>query len=652
MDDESYSPECGTESSSGGEESNSESSGINYPADNASCNVIRNEKTVAGSRSPFSLVENHSGESMENPGKKDAIGVVCSSNIAGKRNWDKPQFCLFCCEKKSKIARHLQDAHKNEVEVSRAMSISIEKKDSKASATIKKRERKRLFENLRKRGNFNHNMEVIRNGEGIFVTEKRPRKLTSHTLFLPCEYCYGFYHKYDLRRHIRTCKEKPHDLVPGNRIQSSASMLIYEDPIASEPLKAILSKMNVDEVSMCLRNDLMIIKYGNCLCRKLRKCGDQQHHISNKLRELGRLVLEARKCCSDITTLSDCLVPTRFNFIIQAVSELSGWNEEDGTLKAPSIGIKLGHTLKKLTKLMKGEAILNNQQSLKLQADDFCSLVQIKWNDEVARIARTELQQRKWNKPQLLPLTSDLQVLRKQLRKVTHDSITALSRNNSDIVGWRNLATSVLTNLILFNRRRAGEPSMLKIEDFEKRFRGTINDEIKKTLSTFEQKLCESFNRIELRGKRGRKVPLLLTGEMESAMKLLVSLRNNVGVNPMNKFVFAIPSSGSLKNIRGPDAIRKHVKQCDLKCPEAIYSTNLRKHIATLSQLINLGSNDLEMLANFMGHDIKIHREFYRLPEDTLQLAKCSKLLLIMEKGINEYKGKTLNEIEIDLNGE
>ena len=53
-----------------------------------------------------------------------------------------------------------------------------------------------------------------------------------------------------------------------------------------------------------------------------------------------------------------------------------------------------------------------------------------------------------------------------------------------------------------------------------------------------------------------------------------------------------------------------------------------------------------------MGHDIKMHREFYRLPEDTLQLAKCCKLLLIMEKGISEYKGKTLNEIEIDLNGE
>ena len=117
-------------------------------------------------------------------------------------------------------------------------------------------------------------------------------------------------------------------------------------------------------------------------------------------------------------------------------------------------------------------------------------------------------------------------------------------------------------------------------------------------------------------------MPLLITSEVESGIQLLINLRYSVGVNTDNKFVFSIPSSGSLKNIRGPDAIRKHVKLCNMKYPEAIFSTNLRKHVATLSQLINLESNEMNMLANFLGHDISIHREFYRLPEDTLQLAK------------------------------
>ncbi|XP_026120818.1 uncharacterized protein LOC113100254 [Carassius auratus] len=54
-------------------------------------------------------------------------------------------------------------------------------------------------------------------------------------------------------------------------------------------------------------------------------------------------------------------------------------------------------------------------------------------------------------------------------------------------------------------------------------------------------------------------------------------------------------------------------------------------------------------LANFLGHDIRIHREFYRLPEKTLQLAKISKVLMALEQGrLAEFHGKNLDEIGID----
>ncbi|KAJ8037708.1 hypothetical protein HOLleu_18599 [Holothuria leucospilota] len=69
-----------------------------------------------------------------------------------------------------------------------------------------------------------------------------------------------------------------------------------------------------------------------------------------------------------------------------------------------------------------------------------------------------------------------------------------------------------------------------------------------------------------------------------------------------------------------------------------------------MSQLLCLKDNELDLLAGYMGHDIRIHREFYRLPESTLQLAKVSKVLIMMEKGItSDYKGKSLDEINIPL---
>ncbi|XP_064601265.1 uncharacterized protein LOC135467422 [Liolophura sinensis] len=68
--------------------------------------------------------------------------------------------------------------------------------------------------------------------------------------------------------------------------------------------------------------------------------------------------------------------------------------------------------------------------------------------------------------------------------------------------------------------------------------------------------------------------------------------------------------------------------------------------MATVSQVISLTENELEYLANHMGHDISVHRNFYRLQDSTLELAKVSRLLLAAEQGkMGSFAGKTLNDI-------
>ena len=68
--------------------------------------------------------------------------------------------------------------------------------------------------------------------------------------------------------------------------------------------------------------------------------------------------------------------------------------------------------------------------------------------------------------------------------------------------------------------------------------------------------------------------------------------------------------------------------------------------------MLNMKENELDQLAGFLGHDIQIHREFYRLPESTLELAKVSKILIAMEKGrLPELQGKGLDDIIINPQG-
>ena len=174
--------------------------------------------------------------------------------------------------------------------------------------------------------------------------------------------------------------------------------------------------------------------------------------------------------------------------------------------------------------------------------------------------------------------------------------------------------------------------------------------EMNKQLSKLEQKLCSSLHRFEVKGKRGNKVPVLLTDEMKKRVDILMEYRNTAGVLPTNPYVFAIPQSDNC--LRGSDCLRKFAMECGAKHPENITSTRLRKHIATLSQLYNLKENEMDILAQFMGHDIRIHRNFYRLPEDTLQMATVSKILLAQENGkVFDFKGKSLEDIEVNMEG-
>lgn len=204
-----------------------------------------------------------------------------------------------------------------------------------------------------------------------------------------------------------------------------------------------------------------------------------------------------------------------------------------------------------------------------------------------------------------------------------------------------------LAQLILFNRRRQGEASKLKVNDYLKKHTARQED-VLLGLTNLEKKLCSSLEKVDIVGKRGRTVPILLTNKVKMSVNVLLETRDIVGVRPDNPYVFARVNN-SMDHIRGCDVIRECSLKCGAKHPELLRSTKLRKHIATLSQILNLKDNELDILANFLGHDIRTHREYYRLPEESLQVAKMSKLLFTLERGeMGLQKGLTLEEVSVD----
>ncbi|XP_034545081.1 uncharacterized protein LOC117816825 isoform X3 [Notolabrus celidotus] len=279
-------------------------------------------------------------------------------------------------------------------------------------------------------------------------------------------------------------------------------------------------------------------------------------------------------------------------------------------------------------------------------AEDDRTAEDVKQHKDKKRKALRNLSEAKWNAPQLLPFAEDVKKMHEHLNVQRKDCQTKLQQEPNK-KHWAELAKMTLCEVILFNRRREGEVSKMPLNGFLLRDTSTTHPDVELALSDFEKKLCKHFQRIEIKGKRGRKVPILLTPDMMTSMNLLVKTRQNCDVPDENPFLFARPQA--LSHFRGSDVIRHIAQSCGASHPEALSSTKLRKHMATMSKVLNLKDNEMDDLADFLGHDIRVHRQYYRLPEGTLQLAKVSKVLMAMEQGrLAEFKGRNLDEINID----
>lgn len=126
---------------------------------------------------------------------------------------------------------------------------------------------------------------------------------------------------------------------------------------------------------------------------------------------------------------------------------------------------------------------------------------------------------------------------------------------------------------------------------------------------------------------------------------MLVKKREAAGVPAEN------PYPGGMTHIRGCDCPQKYANQSKAETPELLRPTKLRKQVATLCQLLDLNDQELEQVARFMGHDIRVHQDFYRQTDKTFQIAKISKLLFAMEEGTGTLRGKNLSTLEVSVAG-
>ena len=282
-------------------------------------------------------------------------------------------------------------------------------------------------------------------------------------------------------------------------------------------------------------------------------------------------------------------------------------------------------------------------------AEHFKEVCESSWEVYVSTHAHRTLGAMKRNNPVFLSTHGDIVEMTKYMHDAGDRCVEHLRNDEGDSVkeAWNTLNEITLCQMILFNRRRQGEVSKMQVTEFEKRH--TAKPDGMCVLSKLEMHLCKILQLVEIVGKRGSVVPVILTEKMIERVSLLLEKRAIVGVQSDNKFLFARSYYSSSGHIRGSDCLRKHANVCNASNPNLLRSTKLRKQVATSSQMLALSENQLNLLASFMGHDLRVHREYYQVPSTVLRVAKLSKLFISLEKGqLPSQQGRSLDSISFD----
>ncbi|KAK4885182.1 hypothetical protein RN001_001453 [Aquatica leii] len=467
-----------------------------------------------------------------------------------KRVWNKKDYCFFCDTDVIKFSRHVLRRHSAEIEVQEILAFKVRDK-----------RRKHLFNKLRNKGNFIKSS----NAENVVPVRKpalgNPELPTAST-FLPCKYCKGYYKKKYLYRHVKKCPHNNDDKTIKVNAQSEGQSLLSAYKKNDILRKEIFPNMRPDAISFTAKTDPLICAVA---VRYLKSHRDKQFRLvaSRKMRQLAALLIEVKKK-TKVKCLLDALNPLNFDILVECTKIIAKYDNDSETYGAPSLATQMGTELKDCIDVAYNMSIkkfrkeTENTNQLKILKD----LIISEWRYEVSTIANNNLQQKKWNKPSLIPLAEDLTLLKTYLHAKGAKCRNALQLKPDDEKAFKTLVEITYVQLLLLNRRRVGELQRMTVISYTTNINNQNSIEFDSCISESEKVLMRGFKRVVIRGKRGRGVPVLFTEEMVQNTNLLLQLRQNF-VRQKNIYLF--PNTKSSTSISGTKTLYNHVRFAGVK---------------------------------------------------------------------------------------
>jgi hypothetical protein len=199
-------------------------------------------------------------------------------------------------------------------------------------------------------------------------------------------------------------------------------------------------------------------------------------HISCKMRELARFVSDVRTTDASLAWLADCMCLQKFEVVLKTVRALCGYSDDSKKYKNPSLALKLDHSIKKCCTIAICNSVKMGDSEKRTLLEDFMFLCDKEWSIEVSSAALSTLTVEKMNKPQMIPLTQDIQ----KLNRFLQDEAAKYSKQlqaGARSEYWQALTKVTLVGTVLFNRKRGGEAERLLMADYMKKNKNPLENE-------------------------------------------------------------------------------------------------------------------------------------------------------------------------------
>ncbi|XP_072042710.1 LOW QUALITY PROTEIN: uncharacterized protein [Amphiura filiformis] len=557
------------------------------------------------------------------------------------RAYQKPyRYCIFCRKLWSKLRIHIEKMHKNEERVSKALQME-------------KHERDKTFGEFRREGIFELNkIRLRKNPENPKLERERRKDTNENDRVVMCHLCKAFIEKRYISRHEKkhcdtsdaACKSTP---VPANMLN------VGDHEFGGDFMKEILSKFregeNKDVYNTCT-TDIVLLQVGKKLWNKQKRKVDKKNEvrksIMSDMRRLASLYSNMKKAEETMGQLpvkdgniSDMFKRNNFRHFEEAVDMYTKVDISEGI---EEVGVKAGlkvalyYLLKRTSKILRGMYLIDDEDKKSNDIANWVVILEIN-KDMIFGDAEYNLSKNREDKlrrPQTHPEEEDLQKVRSYTMKKISE-LGVLSSEVFDKHDFVELRDCLVSRLTLFNARRGGEPSRLKLKNWEEAHTGAWLDQRHvNNLDPLDRALAKTLKIGYETGKGGRHmqlVPVLFPQDCIVGLRRIAdnNVRRQCEIPDTNLYLFPT----KFDHVSGWHAVKNVCKKLTLKHADKITATQNRHRISTEFALMDVSPYDRDYVYKHLGHTEEVNRNVYQAPLSIKALTVVGRRLQALDRG-------------------